>query len=208
MTTILYGTYGYNFAGFKKYALNRFLRLYPVYWTLVVISALFVGFVGDEFSTAFHPKMQIPTAPIDIVENLTLAYPSFTPVDYPVRLSPATWALTLEMIFYFLIGLGLSRSLMVTSIWFAASLGYLFYNIISVGNMTIGYGNVLSASLHFSMGGMIYWYKEEIKRVMVGLTSNYSYVFLVLFVLNLVVVAGGGSFHLTMVGNPILSGVT
>ena len=40
MTHICKETYGYTFIGFKLFWLNRFLRLYPIYYIIILITIL------------------------------------------------------------------------------------------------------------------------------------------------------------------------
>jgi peptidoglycan/LPS O-acetylase OafA/YrhL len=162
MTMIMQETYGYSLSGFKSYAFNRFLRLYPVYWALLVIIVIFILVVGQDFSLAFHPTMMIPDDSGSWIANLFMVYPQFEPVLYPVRLAPATWALTIELVFYLLIGLGLSKSKMLTTIWFLSSLAWVLWTNVSIGKWGIGYGDIFIASLPFSIGALVYHYKSSV----------------------------------------------
>ena len=187
MTTIMHNTYGYSFSGFKKYAMNRFLRLYPVYWSLLLVAVAMMFFVGNSFYSAFHTRINMPQNISEWLANLTMIYPDYNPVNYPVRLAPATWALTIEIFYYLLIGLGLSKNKWISTLWFSLSLGYVIFNVI-MGRFTAGYGNVTSASLPFSIGAMIYWYKDEIMVVIRRISPAYFLIFTTLFILNLVVI--------------------
>jgi peptidoglycan/LPS O-acetylase OafA/YrhL len=160
MTMIMQQTYGYSLSGFKSYAFNRFLRLYPVYWALLVIVMFVIWLVGADSSLAFHPTMRIPNDFSSWMANLFMVYPRFEPVLYPVRLAPATWALTIELAFYLAIGLGLSKSKLLTTVWFLLSLAWVLWTNVSIGKWGVGYGDIFIASLPFSIGAMIYHYKS------------------------------------------------
>ena len=42
MTLIMQKNYGYSPSGISKYALNRFLRIYPIYWVSIVTSVALI----------------------------------------------------------------------------------------------------------------------------------------------------------------------
>jgi peptidoglycan/LPS O-acetylase OafA/YrhL len=186
MTMIMQETYGYSLKGFKSYAINRFLRLFPVYWALLFIIVIVILIVGESFSLAFHPKMIIPNEPSSWMANLFMVYPSFEPSLYPVRLAPATWALTIELFFYLTIGLGLSKSKQLTTMWFLLSLSWVLWTNFSNSEWGIGYGDIIVASLPFSLGALVYHYKSLLNSIIskVGIVP-----ILTLFTLNILVVA-------------------
>lgn len=185
MTMIMQETYGYSLKGFKRYAINRFLRLYPVYWALLVIIAAIILIVGKDFSLVFHQAMQIPTSLGSWMANLFMIYPNFEPVLYPIRLAPATWALTIELAFYVAIGLGLSKSKQLTTIWFLFSLLWVLWTNFSTKDWGIGYGDIIVASLPFSLGALVYHYKSIVNSIInkVGLGP-----ILTMFTLNILIV--------------------
>lgn len=47
MTFIMQNNYGYSRFGIGKYALNRFLRIYPIYWVSIAVSALLVMLIAN-----------------------------------------------------------------------------------------------------------------------------------------------------------------
>jgi len=51
MTLILHSGYGYSWSGVRRFALNRFLRIYPIYWVACLISAGLVLWLGAQFTT-------------------------------------------------------------------------------------------------------------------------------------------------------------
>ena len=182
MTAIMHKTYSYSPQGFKKYAVNRFLRLFPTYWGLVLVTLIFIAIVGQDFATAFHPKMAMPDTWYHWLANLTLVFPYVTPVDYPVRLAPATWALTIELFFYMLIGLGVSRTKKVTFAWLIASVALLIVNNVSTKQFGLGYGSIFTASFPFALGALLYHYKGQIKGMVMKVNLSIA---IGLFTLNL-----------------------
>ena len=185
MTMIMQETYGYSLKGTKSYAINRFLRLYPVYWALLAITIGIIWVVGKDFSLAFHPTMQIPNSFSSWIANFFMVYPNFEPVLYPVRLAPATWALTIELAFYLAIGLGISKSKQLTTIWFLLSLSWVLWTNFSMSQWGIGYGDIIVASLPFSLGALVYHYKPIVNDIInkVGIVP-----ILAMFTINILIV--------------------
>lgn len=164
MTLIMKETYGYSFLGVSKYAINRFLRLFPVYWVLLLITILTIALVGNTNSKAFHQAMFLPITPSEWASNLSLIFWSQTPIEVIPRIAPATWALTIELFFYLIIGLGVSSSKISTMTWVSVSILYtIYFNLTS--HIGLGYGTIWLASLPFSLGAMAYHFKNEINKL-------------------------------------------
>lgn len=170
MTTIMHKTYGYTANGLMKYAANRALRLFPIYWFLLLLIFLAIFIIGEQSSLAYHSAMKIPRNLSEWLANIFLVYPEFKPVQYPVRLSPPSWALSIELFFYLLIGLGMTQTKKISLFIFSLSLILVIYQIV-IGK-GIGYGNVLEASLPFSLGGVIFHYKYKLKALIDILPPN------------------------------------
>lgn len=193
MTTIMHETYGYSLGGVSKYAVNRFLRLYPLYWVMLVITALAVLFAtGQEFAAEYHKAIYFPASFSEFIFNMTMVFPAWNPITVDPRLLPATWALTIELLFYVLIGLGISRTRNLTLAWFGASVAYMLHPLAKGDfSLSLGYESFLSASLPFSIGALIYFYKDSLlgllgrlKVASIGLVSS-------VYTMNLCIVVSG-----------------
>ena len=158
MTLIMQQNYGYTRKGVSRYTLNRFLRIYPIYWVSCVVSLLLLYLFGEDFVKGFHPSIYYPNDPASILRNIFLFFPS---MDEP-RLTPASWALTVEIFFYIAIGLGLSKSKRITLVWFFLSVCY------AIGVNALGldwsykYYVVPAASLPFSTGALIFHHRNQL----------------------------------------------
>lgn len=161
MTTVMHKTYGYDWNGVKGYALNRMLRLYPMYWVTALLSAVSIAVIGEQFSSQFHSALRIPSSLQEIVANGTMLYPALFPYEFEPRLSPPTWALTLEIFFYACIAAGISKTVRRTYIW--VSLSVLYYVMTYWGELDYAhrYGSIFAASLPFSLGALLYFKKES-----------------------------------------------
>jgi len=157
MTLILHASYGYSSAGVLRYALNRFLRIYPIYWAACLISIALVLWLGADRTASFKDSIFLPEGIESTLRNLFIVFE----VDTMPRLTPPAWALTVELFYYACIGLGLSRTRQLTLFWFAASALYTAY--VNLMHLPWGYQYFLipAASLPFSTGALIYHYKDR-----------------------------------------------
>lgn len=162
MTLVMQKSYGYSAGGMRNFAMNRALRLLPSYWGALVITVACIAMIGPEAVRAYNPHMGIPEDPGTLLQNLFMVYLSPFPQDIAPRLSPATWAISIEVFYYALIALGLSRSRRVTWVWFAAALTW-HAGVVAMGlDKQYWYFNVASGALPFSIGALIYHYRERL----------------------------------------------
>ena len=141
MTLILHSGYGYSWSGVRRFALNRFLRIYPIYWVACLISAGLVLWLGAQFTTDFHDPIYLPD---DLSSLLRNSFILFGRYSVP-RLSSPTWALSVELVFYVLIGLGVSRSKKITGLWFFISVIY----TVAVNLMALDWYHSMTCGMHF-----------------------------------------------------------
>lgn len=158
MTYGMHNRYGYSAAGRIRFIKARALRLYPAYWVAAAFSLSVIVAMGAQ-ATAFRSTLYVPTTPVEIFENLTFLYLDWYPNRVQPRLSPATWALTIELFYYALICIGISSNRALTWVWFAVSAFYHF----AVTGLDNTYYHILSGSLPFSMGALIYHYREKVR---------------------------------------------
>ncbi len=153
MTFIMQENYGYTRSGIFKYALNRFLRIYPIYWVSIMLTVAIIAYVGEKFSVAYHPSMYWPKGIVNIIKNSLIIFPF---VDNP-RLSPPAWALTVEIFFYICIGLGISKNKNRVLFWLMLSV---IYHIVAISKGMDNYFTIFAASLPFATGAAVYHYKS------------------------------------------------
>ena len=184
MTTIMHKTYGYTLGGVKRYAVNRFLRLYPTCWIVVTLTIFLIWVTGSEYSSQFKDALSIPTSLSESIFNFTMIFPAWTPWEISPRLSPPTWALTIEIAFYLVIGLGISKSTKLTWIWFGLSVMYYLLTYYLELSNSARYSNFLAASLPFSIGALLYFYKDVISNTLVTLRINDPVIAMTMYSLN------------------------
>lgn len=164
MTLVMHGTYGYAPAGVGAFALNRALRLFPSYWVVLALTLASIAILGAPAVTAFKDVMFAPETPAQWLQIVTMAYVDWFPIHAtPMRPVPPTWALTVELFFYTLIALGISRSRRVTVVWFVASVILtLIAAVVTRLDFNWRYFSLLSGSLPFSLGAMLYHFREPL----------------------------------------------
>jgi peptidoglycan/LPS O-acetylase OafA/YrhL len=168
MTFIMQINYGYTTNGLTKYAVNRFLRIYPVYWVSILVSAVLIFRLGNNFTSNYHRCIYLPGDLLELARNLLLFFPH---MELP-RLTPPAWALTVEIFFYILIGLGLSKNKRITITWFAFSIIYHMAALILQFGWKHRYFTVPAASLPFATGALFFHYKDEMVKYIIRLTGE------------------------------------
>ena len=158
MTLIMHQNYGYTTTGILKYGVNRFLRVFPIYWASIALSALLIFNVGNGVANTYNDSMYLPSTIPDLFRNIFL----FFPLREDPRLTPPAWALTVELFYYILIGLGLSRHKSLVITWFGISAAYhLLVTSLGLG-WDYKYFYIPAASLPFATGALIYHHRDAI----------------------------------------------
>lgn len=176
MTMILQRSYGYGLAGFRRFVVNRFLRIFPAYWTVLLLTLLVLWLVPG--SGEFHPTIGWPESWTSWLQNLTIA--THAKLGTPIKPIPQSWALTVELFWYALIGLGASKTVARTWVWVGLSLAY------TVTALGLGLGwdglyfSPLAASLPFSLGALLYHYQDAVRRAFERVGSRRSVALLAL----------------------------
>jgi len=161
MTLIMHESYGYTLIGRYSFVTNRFLRLYPQYWIALFLSILLVITLGTGVTIGFHPSMYIPISIGNLLQNIFIAFIAWYPNTVDPRLVPPSWALTVEIVFYLLICLGISKTFFRVNLWLFFSLCYVIYSFIVNWDWTARYFPVAAASLPFSIGATIYFLSKN-----------------------------------------------
>ncbi len=166
MTYIMQENYGFSATGRFRFATNRFLRLYPLYWIAAVISLVIIAWVGTKFSRSFHSGLYLPSGLNEVVANLTMVYPKIFANEYTPILVPTTWAITVELFFYACICLGLSKTPKRVIVWLLVSIAYVLYCLYLDLGWRYRYFPILAGSLPFSLGAGIYFLvKKDLPRL-------------------------------------------
>ena len=161
MTHIMQNTYGYNLSGIKQFWVNRFLRLYPTYWIILIITAVVIVLFKDVLR---NDSIFMPSTLGNWLQNISIIYPNLVPHRINPRLSPASWALTNELVFYLLISLGVSKTLNRTLFWLLFGIMYFVFTYLYKTD-TWRYSAIPAASLPFSIGSLLYYINLKLPKV-------------------------------------------
>lgn len=162
MTHVMQNTYGYANSSKIKFVKNRFLRLFPAYWLACIITILLIVLLGLP-EDGKYSIMVIPETVITIFGNITLLFPHWMPNQIEPRLSPATWALTVELFFYTAIALGASKNITRTYVWVTLSLIFIITTYALGLFWHARYFSIPAGSLPFSLGALIFFLVKENK---------------------------------------------
>lgn len=178
MTHVVHNNYGYSLTSKIKFATNRFLRLFPAYWVACTFTILLIFVLGNSVEGKYA-IMKIPDTALTIIANITLIFPHWMPNQIEPRLSPATWALTVEIFFYTAIALGASKTLFRTYVWIAISILFILTTYGLDLFWHARYFSIPAGSLPFSLGALIFFLIKENKteKIPAILTNSPLYLF-------------------------------
>lgn len=166
MTLVLNEQYGATLDGLCRFGLNRILRLFPVYWAVISLTALHIALIGP-LGQHLNGAIQIPRSPSEVLANLTII--PLTGFDVSqvaqVRLVPTAWSLSIELVCYALLALWFSRSPQRLLFMLALGLGFSFVQIAgAMKQPDYGFQNhysVYQAGLvPFAIGGIAYFFRD------------------------------------------------
>lgn len=157
MTLVMHESYGFTWRGRYSFVVNRFLRLYPQYWVAALFSMILIFALGGDTVIKYHGGMFLPVSFKEIAQNILMVFPAWMPGSINPRLVPPTWAITVELFFYILICLGVSKTFGRVKIWVFMSVCYVICSFIVGASWENRYFPIAAASLPFSIGGGIYF---------------------------------------------------
>ncbi|MDO6686120.1 MULTISPECIES: acyltransferase family protein [unclassified Agarivorans] len=157
MTYVMHNSYGYNASGRKRFALNRFLRLFPPYWFACLISIVLLLVFATQMPSGGFSTIALPNNMLSVFGNITMVFAHWIPHSITPRLSPAAWALTVELFFYVAICLGISKTFKRTIIWLSLSLLFIGFSYAANLYWHARYFSIPAGSLPFSIGALIYF---------------------------------------------------
>lgn len=178
MTYVMQKSYSYDFSGIKLFWANRFLRLYPTYWLVLLLSLTAILFLHGK---GLNPAMFFPSSFKEWFSNISMLYFDIVPHRVKPRVVPTSWALTNELVFYLLISLGISKNRTRTFIWLFFSIlyyvgTYFFYDL-----ATFRYSAIPASSLPFAIGAALFWMNEKQPQI----KGNISLIILLMLLFNL-----------------------
>ena len=161
MARIMAETYRSGVKGAGLFLLNRALRLLPFGVYAVAWGALAVGLTGEVASHAFDSAMSMPDTVSGWAANFLMIYPSMFPASLEPRLSPPSWSLTVELLFYALIAAGLAGSRWRVRLWLAGSVAFVALAFALGLEGRWHYSSLPGASLPFAVGAGLHFYLRD-----------------------------------------------
>jgi peptidoglycan/LPS O-acetylase OafA/YrhL len=164
MTRIMNETYGYSRLGVARFAVNRLLRIYPSYLVALLVALGILAIVEKSLAEKFSSNIYVPSSPAEWFANITLVHFRLNLFNLRPLVLPPSWALTIELLFYTVIGLGLGSSRKISLVWFCSSVFATAWLIwwsgasSSYSGWSWIYFSIVSGSLPFSIGAMIFHY--------------------------------------------------
>jgi len=175
MALVIDRRYGHSLGGTTRFLFNRFLRLFPPYWVTMLL-AYFVISAWPETSQSINRSLALPSDIGSWLSNWLL----FGLNGEKQRLVPPAWSLDVELCFYIMMGLFLTRSKSIAKYWAWISVAVHVVLLVLDRDLADRYYPLLAASLPFSFGACIYHFKlgERFKH------RKHLYWAPILFVLN------------------------
>lgn len=182
MTRVLHETYGYGPRSCIRFLGNRVLRIYPAYWVAMALMAAYLVLeppAPDPTSWAsLIPGHHLPDRVGAWIRGVTLLFLDW---DYRPNMLPPTWSLHVELVFYGILALGLSRTVVSTLVWLSASVAWTLVALLVPVPFPERYATVIGASLPFAAGALIHFLPGLPTRARWGLLAGASF-FVNLFV--------------------------
>lgn len=143
--------------GRARFLLNRAIRIYPLHWVILLLSAIYITYVPDA------EKIFKPYAALDWLKNITTIGMVNLKGEYKIpNLNGTVWSLAAEMIFWCVLAmLWPSRTRIYA--FMVAAVGYTAYLMAVHGVFAFParYNNPLAAALPFAVGAGVYLLKEK-----------------------------------------------
>ncbi|RME59175.1 acyltransferase [Candidatus Parcubacteria bacterium] len=190
MTFVLREVYGTDaVGGIRRFAVNRFLRVFPLYWVVLVIT-LAVLSMDIEWGAYRDPAIRMPEDLPHWLVNLTILGLARGITEFHMsgwRLVMTAWSLHVELSFYFLMALFFVRRNAIIYFWFLFSLFYTLWILIDGWSWQEHYFPLAAASLPFALGSLIYLARKSNKSLhwIVGVFCSVLFVAHALFSLRI-----------------------
>ncbi|WP_188471561.1 acyltransferase family protein [Hafnia psychrotolerans] len=175
ITLILHDTYKFRF---KEFAINRFLRLYPVYYVFAILSAILIYIpISGVTSSIFHSSWSGTQQEFDFLGNAfifpwailsdqsVLSIPNFLYSDFPrLRLIPSTWSIAVEIVCYFILFIFTARNIYTSITTLLLAIAFHAY----INNSTLSSGYIyypfMAAMLPFSVGAIGCFFSKYLEK--------------------------------------------
>lgn len=163
MTLILNETY-IGDRGWLRYLENRALRIYPVYWVVLALTLGFSMGLPGLADTRLWGGLELRhvVRQADSLQSWLANITLLIPVEGAGLAVSQAWSLRIEMIFYIaMIFLVKSRPRVIA--WAVVSVGFVAWQQLNQVPFIERYTGVLGSSLAFSLGSLVYHYRDGLQ---------------------------------------------
>lgn len=157
MTLVLDRTYPYTGDGMSRYAVNRILRIYPPYIVVCLVALVLIYFL-PEAARGTNYKLRWPIS----LGQWASSFLIFGQIGSNHALVPPAWSLNIELVYYGLMALVLSRHRAIITVWFVASCAYTAWLLQDPTDFQPRYSEIPGASLPFAFGALIYTWRHKL----------------------------------------------
>lgn len=189
MTIILQETYQFQFHAF---AINRFLRLFPIYY-VVALASYGLILMMPEASASFHPMWKIRYQPFDFLANALIVPFGLTAPHF--CLIPTIWSVAAELIDYFLLWLVVARNHRWALTTVILSIVYHCIDLSFHQDWGRRYFPFYAALLPFSLGACLYFFRDYLIRFSNATIQVVALIALLIWVGNLIYCGGTGGLN-------------
>ena len=155
MTSALNEVYGRD--GIRFWS-NRFLRLLPPYYAVCFATVLAIR-LCPEHAAAFLPRWGFAMTSNELAENLLVAPLAFE--DLKFRLVPPAWSVAVEIMMYFILYVGMARSLRGALLCLTFGVAVQCAWLVMGAPFDERYYSPAGALLSFSLGATIYFARKD-----------------------------------------------
>lgn len=157
MTRVLHETYGYSPRGTLLFAGNRVLRIYPTYWVAALLGlAILAAYPDSEWFGSFL----VP----DSASSWTRNFSILGMLGERRTLVPPAWSLHMELLFYGVIALGLSRTRNLSALWIVGATALTALILAGHPPRTNRLGSLLLTSFPFALGSSLFFVRRALPR--------------------------------------------
>lgn len=158
LTKSLHETYSFDF---YRFYINRLLRILPLYALVCGITIGVIHWLPAQ-TAAFMPRWAFHEDPNSILHNFLLLPLAFG--DLQLRYIEPAWSLAVELVMYFLLWVGISRSPKLALICLVLGAAYHAVLLAAGASFDDRYFSIASAVLSYAVGAMVYFHYESLSR--------------------------------------------
>ena len=160
MTLVLNQRYGFGSDGLLRYAANRALRIYPPYLVALAAMATLLALRPDWAAVLTHAGL--PYVAGDWIRNVALL--DLDSRMLPAPILPASWSLSIELYYYVLMALLLSRSRVTVSLWLVAAATWAAWANATGVAAHLRVTSPAACALPFALGAAVYFVGQQFTR--------------------------------------------